>query len=313
MSDHRLDIPEGLVGLRLDAGMSKLSGISRSRVAAMCEAGLVSINGKPVDKSYRLQHGDSISYQFTEESDNLEIIADEVSELEVIFQDEHIVVINKPAGVVSHPSVGFQGPSVPGVLLSRGIQLTTSGASERQGIVQRLDVGTSGLMMLAKTELSYSVLKQMFRDRVVKKTYHAVVQGQLDPPSGTLDAPIARSQKHDYKFTVAEGGKPAITHYDSLELFVGASLLEIGLETGRTHQIRVHMSVYKHPLVGDTLYGPNPSISQILGLQRQWLHARVLEFAHPVSGERMRFEAEYPQDLANSLAKLRSGVNIFSR
>lgn len=311
MSQRQLEIPEGLIGMRLDAALSKLTGISRSQVASMCESGAVAINGKNADKSYRVQAGDVVSYELETQKNPLEITPQEVSELSVVFEDEHMVVIDKPAGVVSHPSVGFEGPSVPGVLLSRGIELSTSGASERQGIVQRLDVGTSGLMVLAKTERSYSVLKQMFRDRVVKKTYHAVVQGHLDPSSGTLDAPIARSQKHDYKFTVGRDGKPAVTHYDTLELFVGASLLEIGLETGRTHQIRVHFSVFKHPLLGDPLYGPNPKIAQLLDLDRQWLHAKVLEFEHPITSEPVRFEADYPKDLALALEKLRAGLNIF--
>jgi 23S rRNA pseudouridine1911/1915/1917 synthase len=227
--------------------------------------------------------------------------------LKIVYQDNSIIVIDKPAGVVSHPTVGFDGPSVPEILLSRGIQLTTSGAAERQGIVQRLDVGTSGLMTLAKNEKSYSVLKQMFRDRKVKKTYHAIVQGHLDPSSGTIDSPISRSTKHEYKFRVASDGKPSITHYDTLEVFPGATLISIGLETGRTHQIRVHFDAFRHPLVGDDLYGANPKIAAKVGLKRQWLHATKLQFRHPETAEDVSFESDYPEDLSSALDILRTG------
>jgi 23S rRNA pseudouridine1911/1915/1917 synthase len=215
-------------------------------------------------------------------------------------------VVNKPSGVAAHPSVGWAGPTVGGALLARGITLATSGAQERQGIVQRLDVGTSGLMVMAKGERAYSVLKQAFRDRAVSKTYHALVQGHPDPASATIDSPIARSQRHDYKFTVSAEGKPSVTHYETLEMFAGAALLKVGLETGRTHQIRVHFSAFGHPLVGDPLYGSDPKLAARLGLDRQWLHAVELGFAHPITGEAMHFYSEYPQDLENALIQLRS-------
>ena len=201
--------------------------------------------------------------------------------------------------------MGFDGPSVPGVLLARGIQLATSGAQERQGIVQRLDVGTSGLMVLAKGERAYSVLKQAFRDRTVKKTYHALAQGHPDPAQGTIDTPIARSTKHDYKFTISADGKNAVTHYKTIELLPSAALMEIGLETGRTHQIRVHFAHFRHPLVGDPLYGSDPKLAAALKLDRQWLHAHKLAFAHPISGDWVEFVSEYPQELKLALDRLR--------
>lgn len=230
----------------------------------------------------------------------------DVPELKVVFEDRDIVVIDKPAGVAAHPSVGWDGPSVPEVLMSRGLSLSTSGAQERQGIVQRLDVGTSGLMVLAKGERAYAVLKQAFRDRAVKKTYHALAQGHPDPAEGTIDSPIARSTRHDYKFTVSPAGKRSITHFKTIEVFPGATLLEIGLETGRTHQIRVHFSAFRHPLVGDPLYGSDPKLAQRLGLDRQWLHAVRLEFEHPTSGEWLAFNSEYPADLEGALEILRN-------
>lgn len=300
-----LPVPDARVGERLDAGLSKMLGISRTKVGSLIDAGQVLVNGQALDKSSKLEAGWMIEVELAEQSESPVVTAEDVAELEVVYQDEHIVVVDKPAGVVSHPSLGFEGPSVPGVLLARGIQLTTSGAQERQGIVQRLDVGTSGLMVLAKSERAYSVLKQAFRDRSVSKTYHALVQGHPDPASGTIDTPIARSTRHDYKFTISHDGKPAVTHYQTLELLPAAALLEIGLETGRTHQIRVHFAHFNHPLVGDPLYGADPVLAQRLDLDRQWLHAVRLGFQHPISSEELVFESEYPSDLRNSLERLR--------
>ena len=301
-----LIINEGVDGSRLDAAISKLLGISRTAAAELIEAGKVTAGQKQLQKSDKVFLDQVIEVQLNPvDSTEIRIVAEDVPELEVVYQDDHIVVVDKPAGVVSHPSLGFEGPSVPGVLLARGIQLTTSGASERQGIVQRLDVGTSGLMVLAKTERAYSVLKQAFRDRTVTKIYHAVVQGHPEPATGTIDTPIARSTKHDYKFTISPDGKRAISHYKTIEVFPSAALLEIKLETGRTHQIRVHFAHFRHPLAGDPIYGSDPKLAQSLELERQWLHALRLGFIHPISGEKMEFESRYPQDLEKALAKLR--------
>ena len=308
MQNKLVPVPDARVGERLDAGLAKILGLSRTQVAEMIDAGKVLVDGKIVDKAVKLVATQLIEVDFEPVEQLVEIRAEDVAELRVVFQDNDIVVVDKPAGVVSHPSQGFVGPSVAGVLLSRGIQLTTSGAQERQGIVQRLDVGTSGLMVLAKSERAYSVLKQAFRDRSVSMTYHALVQGHPDPSSGTIDTPIARSTKHDYKFTISQAGKRAITHYETLELLPTAALMKVGLETGRTHQIRVHFSHFRHPLVGDMLYGADPKIADKLALDRQWLHAVELGFSHPVSGEYVKFSSEYPTDLAKALDALRDPV-----
>lgn len=301
-----LPTPDSLVGERADAALAKMLGVSRTRATDLLTAGMVQVNGRVLGKSDRLEFDQVLEVEIEDRKvDLLEIRPEDVAELEIVFQDGDIVVINKPAGVVSHPSLGFEGPSVAGVLLARGIQLSTSGAQERQGIVQRLDVGTSGLMVLAKSERAYSVLKQAFRDRTVKKTYHALAQGHPEPSAGTIDTPIARSQRHDYKFTISEDGKPAVTHYKTLELFPTAALMEVGLETGRTHQIRVHFSHFRHPLVGDPLYGADPKLAASLGLDRQWLHAKRLAFTHPITGDWVEFEAGYPADLELALEKLR--------
>ncbi|MEY2815683.1 MAG: hypothetical protein RJA78_259 [Actinomycetota bacterium] len=303
--DRLIQVPEGIAGTRADAGIARLLGMSRSAVADLIEAGLIQQNSQVISKSDSLIQDAWLNITLPAPKPPLALVAELVPDLKVVYQDEDIVVVDKPAGVAAHPSVGWDGPSVGGALLAMGIEMSTSGVAERQGIVSRLDVGTSGLMVLTKTEIAYSRMKQAFRDRVVDKTYHALVQGHPDPSSGTIDAPIARHPKHEYKFTVAQDGKPSVTHYKTLEAFVAASLLEIELETGRTHQIRVHFSSFKHPLVGDTLYGCDPKLAAKLGMERQWLHAMKLGFIHPTKGEYVLFESSYPKDLKESLALLR--------
>ena len=305
MSARLLPVTPGLAGERADAGIAKLLGMSRSAVAELLTEGCVVQNGKTIGKADRLVEDAWLEISLPQPKNPLEIKPVQVPGFKVVYQDADIVVIDKPAGVASHPSVGWDGPTVPGALLAEGISISTSGAQERQGIVQRLDVGTSGLMVLAKSEIAYSVLKQAFRDRTVHKVYHAVIQGLADPISGTFDAPIGRHPKHEFKFAVMQDGKPSVTHYETLEAFPAASLVEVVLETGRTHQIRVHFSAFRHPLVGDTMYGADPSLAAKVGLDRQWLHAMRLSFTHPTSGELVEFESSYPADLQHALEVLR--------
>jgi len=279
--------------------------MSRNVVADLLTEGCVYQNGKLLGKSDRLIEDALLEVTLPEPKNPLEIVPVEVPGFKVVFEDSDIVVVDKPAGVASHPSVGWDGPTVGGALLAQGITISTSGAQERQGIVQRLDVGTSGLMVLAKSEIAYSVLKQAFRDRTVHKVYHAVIQGLADPLAGTFDAPIGRHPKHEFKFAVMQDGKPSVTHYETIEAFPSASLVEIVLETGRTHQIRVHFSAFRHPLVGDTMYGADPVLAAKVGLDRQWLHALRLSFTHPTSGEPVAFESTYPAELQHALDVLR--------
>jgi 23S rRNA pseudouridine1911/1915/1917 synthase len=302
----RFEIESSLAGERVDTALARLLGVSRSVAAEVCERGDAQVSNKSLSKSDRVNLGDVLIVKPPSAAEPLRVTETPVDELLVIYQDEDIVVVDKPAGVVAHPTVGFDGPTVAGALLARGIQLSTSGAQERQGIVQRLDVGTSGLMMLAKSELAYSRLKQAFRDRAVHKIYHAIIQGHPDPAGGTFDAPIGRHPKAEFKFAVVEGGKPSITHYKTLELFPASTLCEVNLETGRTHQIRVHFSAFKHPLLGDTMYGADPKLAKSLGITRQWLHAKELGFTHPITGEELSLVSEYPADLAAVLERLRS-------
>jgi 23S rRNA pseudouridine1911/1915/1917 synthase len=223
----------------------------------------------------------------------------------ILYADDDIVAVDKPAGVAAHASVGWTGPTVLGGLAAAGFRITTSGVHERQGIVQRLDVGTSGVMVVAISERAYTVLKRAFKQRTVDKRYHALVQGHPDPSSGTIDAPIGRHRSNDWKFAVSEGGRHSITHYDTVEAFVAASLLDVHLETGRTHQIRVHFSALHHPCCGDLTYGADPTLAKRLGLERQWLHARYLAFAHPADGRRIEITSPYPPDLQHALDVLR--------
>lgn len=302
----RFEIDSSLAGERVDTAIARLLGISRSSAADLCEQGDAVVGRKTLSKADRVQLGDLLILRPPSPEEPLRVTETPVAELLVVYQDEDIVVVDKPAGVVAHPTVGFEGPTVAGALLARGISLTTSGAQERQGIVQRLDVGTSGLMMLAKSELAYSRLKQAFRDRAVHKIYHTIIQGHPDPSEGTLDAPIGRHPKAEFKFAVIDGGKPSVTHYKTLELFSALTLCEVNLETGRTHQIRVHFSAFRHPLLGDTMYGADPMLAKKLGISRQWLHAKELGFTHPISEEQVQFVSEYPSDLAGVLERLRS-------
>ncbi|HPU14399.1 MAG TPA: RluA family pseudouridine synthase [Aeromicrobium sp.] len=305
MSESRsVYIPEGLAGERVDVALSRLFGVSRTRASELVAGDLVRLDSSTPMKSQRVEPGQLLEATIPQER-VVEVIAEEVDGMSIIFQDDDIVVVDKPVGVAAHPGVGWDGPTVSGHLAGVGVRISTSGAPERQGIVQRLDVGTSGLMVVAKSERAYAVLKQAFRDRTVEKIYHALVQGHPDPHTGTIDAPIARHPKHDFKFTVRADGRPSITHYDTLEAHRYASLLRIKLQTGRTHQIRVHMSAIKHPCVGDPLYGSDPVLAAKVGLERQWLHAVELGFTHPTSGEWVDFESPYPADLQHSLDLIR--------
>lgn len=305
MTEQRsLPVPDGLVGERLDSAVSKLLGFSRSFAAEVIDAGGVTVNGTPARKSDRLVADSWLEVSWRAKTGPV-VEAIPVDDLGIVYDDDDMVVVDKPAGVAAHPSLGWSGPTVVGALAAAGYRISTSGAAERQGVVHRLDAGTSGLMVVAKSEAAYTELKRMFHDREVHKIYHTVVQGHPDPLAGTIDAPIGRHPKSEWKFTVDSAGKHAITHYETLEAFPHASLLEIELETGRTHQIRVHMAAQRHPCVGDSMYGADPTLSTKLGLERQWLHAHRLSFAHPTSGEMVEFSSEYPADLQHALDLLR--------
>ncbi|MGW0036040.1 RluA family pseudouridine synthase [Gordonia sp. NPDC003376] len=302
-----LPVPDGVDGMRLDAGVARILGLSRTVAARLADDGDITVDGMSVDKSHKLAAGSWLDVLLPAPAEPLRVEPTPVEDLEVIYHDSDIIVVDKPVGVAAHPSLGWSGPTVVGALEAAGYRISTSGAAERQGIVSRLDVGTSGVMVLAVSERAYSLLKHAFKYREVDKGYHALVQGHLDPPEGTIDAPIGRHRGNDWKFAVTANGKPSVTHYETLEMFAAASLLDIHLETGRTHQIRVHFSALHHPCCGDMTYGADPTLAKKLGLERQWLHAHSLGFAHPADGRRVEFVSRYPRDLQHALDALREG------
>ncbi|WP_147793776.1 RluA family pseudouridine synthase [Cellulomonas sp. Y8] len=309
MADVRtLPVPDALAGERVDAALSRMLGLSRTRAAELAEGGFVRVDGVEVGKSARLPADAWLEVEMPSVAPVSTVpTEDDVPALRVAYEDDDVVVVDKPVGVAAHPSPGWTGPTVVGVLAARGYRISTSGAAERQGVVHRLDVGTSGLMVVAKSEHAYSVLKRAFKERTVEKVYHALAQGHPEPTTGTIDAPIGRHPSQDWKFAVTAEGKPSVTHYEVLEMLPAASLCEVHLETGRTHQIRVHFQALRHPLVGDLTYGADPALAERVGLTRQWLHAMRLGFAHPADGRWLEVTSEYPADLAHALETLRDG------
>ncbi|MCC6496231.1 MAG: RluA family pseudouridine synthase [Propionibacteriaceae bacterium] len=297
-------VPDGLDGDRVDAAAARMTGLSRSRIEDLAEAGGVLVNSVAVGKSHRVHSGDLLEVEIVE-APSVRVVPSMVAGINIVHDDADIVVVDKPAGVAAHPSLGWDGPSVVEHLAAAGFRISTSGVAERKGIVQRLDVGTSGLMVVAKSEQAYTVLKRAFKSREVEKTYHTLVQGHPDPFEGTIEAPIGRHPGADYRMAVIAGGRHSVTHYRVLEAFRAVTLLEVHLETGRTHQIRVHMQAIKHPCVGDPTYGADPVLAARLGLERQWLHAVELAFVHPRTGEQVRFTSGYPEDLAEALKLVR--------
>ncbi|MDB1088660.1 RluA family pseudouridine synthase [Streptomyces sp. ACA25] len=299
-------VPDGLEGERVDAAIARMLGFSRTKAAELAAMGKVRLDGAEVGKSERVIGGSWLEVEMPAPLAPVRIVAEPVEGMVIVHDDADLVVISKPVGVAAHPSPGWTGPTVIGGLAAAGYTIATSGAAERQGIVHRLDVGTSGLMVVAKSERAYTLLKQQFRERTVDKRYHALVQGHPDPMSGTVDAPVGRHPHHDYKWAVTAEGKPSVTHYDLIEAFRAASLLDIKLETGRTHQIRVHMTALRHPCVGDLTYGADPTLAARLKLTRQWLHAVRLGFEHPADGSWAEFASAYPEDLQHALDTVRA-------
>ncbi|CAB4590996.1 unannotated protein [freshwater metagenome] len=304
MPQHRsLPVPDGLVGERVDVAVAKLMGFSRTFAGEVIERGGVEVDGRVATKSDRLSADVLLSIVWDDPREP-EIVPVVIADMQIVYDDADIVIVSKPPFLAAHPSLGWEGDTVLGALAGAGYRIATSGPPERQGIVHRLDVGTSGLMIVAKSEVAYSVMKRKFKDREVFKEYHALVQGEMVPPAGTIDAPIGRHPGSAWKFAVTHNGRNAITHFDTLANYSTATLLSVGLETGRTHQIRVHMAAQRHPLVGDSLYGADPTFAKRLELTRQWLHAVRLRFNHPTTGDELEITSDYAPDLAHSLELL---------
>jgi len=305
MSERRsLPVPEGLDAERADVALARLLGLSRAKAADLISEGAARVDGQVLAKSDRLSGGAWLEIELPLSERAPAPPPEPVPGMAIRHDDEHLVVVDEPVGVAAHPSPGWEGPTVVGALAAAGFRVSTSGAAERQGVVHRLDAGTSGLMVVAKSEVAYTALKRAFRERTVSKIYHALVQGHPDPTAGTIDAPIGRHPRHDYKWAVVTGGRDAITHYSTLEARRAAGLLRIDLETGRTHQIRVHTAAIGHPCVGDLIYGADPVLARQLSLSRQWLHAMELGFTHPATQEWFTVTSSYPDDLAGALSGL---------
>ncbi|CAB5239982.1 unannotated protein [freshwater metagenome] len=303
-----LSVPEGVEGERIDSALTRVLGLSRTAVVRLLEDGDITTSGQPMQKSDRVTAGQIIEVLMPQEKNSEAIPLTPLEGLRIVYNDDEMIVIDKPVGCAAHPSPGWEGPTVVGALTAAGYSVSTSGPAERAGIVHRLDVGTSGLMVVAKSDRAYTFLKDAFRNRTVEKIYHALVQGHVDPTVGTIDAPIDRHPKEDHRFAVVANGKESITHYEVIEYYRGVSLVQVELETGRTHQIRVHFSALRHPLVGDLTYGADPVLAGSLHMSRPWLHALELRLNHPITGEAMVFQAPYPQDLQESLALLSDAV-----
>ena len=280
-------------GERLDRLAARRLGLSRSLVQRLIGEGDLHVDGEETSSSYKVRDGQLVEARLPEEG-----LAPEDIPVPVVFEDEHILVVDKPAGLVVHPGAGNPSGTLVNALLSRGI----AGGEDpsRPGVVHRLDRDTSGLMVLAKSGPAYSRLVEMMSARCVERVYRAVVVGEGLPETGTIDSPVGRDP--DNPTLMAAGvGKPAITHFEVVADAAGHTMLRVRLETGRTHQIRVHLSAIGYPVYADPLYGePIPD-------RRLWLHAEQLAFAHPISGEALAFRSEIPEDLRDSATSLEVG------
>ena len=299
-------------GQRLDKALAEASGLSRERVKALMGEGRVTLDGK-VAAQASLKPVAGSAFEIAIPAVTPDEAQPEDIPLNVVFEDEHLIVIDKPAGLVVHPAVGnYDGTLVNALLHHCQGQLSGIGGVARPGIVHRIDKDTSGLLVVAKSDVAHEGLARQFEDHSIERAYLALVAGNPMPPAGTVTGSIARSNTNRKKMAlVADGrGKHAVTHFATLERFATAALVECRLETGRTHQVRVHMTSLGHPLLGDPAYGRTPAkLKPLLAehkFERQALHAKVLGFVHPVTGEQLRFESPLPADMAGLLVDLRN-------
>lgn len=292
-----ITVDERLAGTRLDRFISENARVgSRSVAEKMIEKGFVEVNGVPKPKSHKIAANDHISFTLLPKEEVK--IAPQEMEFKIFYEDKDLAVVSKPAGVVVHPSHGHTDGTLVHGLLAHFDSL--SGDGERPGIVHRLDKDTSGLMIIAKNDNSHKILSDELKARNVKRTYKALVLGDLRQ-GGKIDMPVGRHAKNRKKMSVTPSGREAVTYFEVEKRFVDATLVNVNLETGRTHQIRVHMNYIKHPVAGDPVYGGKGKLSEHLGLKRQFLHSIKLSFNHPVTGENLMFEDDLPEDLRSAL------------
>ncbi|AXQ79748.1 RluA family pseudouridine synthase [Streptococcus chenjunshii] len=292
-----ITIKEG--GGRLDKTLSDLTDLSRSQIKEAVKTGLISVNGQSKKASYTVQTGDKISYQIPQ-AEMLEYAPQNLP-LDIVYEDADLAVVNKVQGMVVHPAAGHTSGTLVNALLYHIKDLSTINGVIRPGIVHRLDKDTSGLLMVAKNDLAHQALAAELKAKKSLRRYVAIVHGNVPDDFGLIEAPIGRSKKDRKKQAVTAQGKPALTHFHVLERFSSYTFLELTLETGRTHQIRVHMAYIGHPLAGDPLYGPRKTLQG----EGQFLHAQTLGFTHPRSGKLMEFSVSPPQIFQERLEQLR--------
>ncbi len=306
-----MKIWEADVKKRLDVYVSEVNAITRSHAQTMIDGGLVRVNGKSESKNYKLRLNDEI--EIDEEEIELLNAEPENIPLDIVYEDEHIIVVNKPSGMVVHPAPGNPSGTLVNALMYH-CKGTLSGINGviRPGIVHRIDKDTSGLLVVAKNDDAHLFLSSLLKDHGIKRVYHAIVTGRFKSQSGTVNAPIGRCPADRKKMAVIAGGRDAITHYDTVCEYKSFTHAKMELETGRTHQIRVHMSYLGHPIIGDTVYGGGKTPfekSNASLLSGQCLHARELSFPHPVTKEIMHFETELPVEFKKLLEKLEALSN----
>ncbi len=304
------EVSETDAGTRLDAFLaSRIDGWSRARLQRLIDSGDVLVNGKLAKPSYKVSASDQVEVELIPAPPGN--FTPENIPLEIVFEDDHVIVINKPAGLVVHPAAGIHSGTLANALAYHFQQLSNAG-SVRPGLVHRLDKDTSGLLVVAKTETDHENLADQFRAREVFKSYVALVYGAVKQESGRIEQPIARDPRNRTRMAIVPGGRGALSLYRVRRSYNSFTLLEVELKTGRTHQIRVHLSWLKHPVVGDELYGAGRDNNirdvhlraQIRKLKRQFLHAEQLGFRHPHTGEQVRFAVSLPAELTGLLEKL---------
>lgn len=296
-------IPEGIETMRVDKAIALETHLTRSVIADMFDAGNVLVNGEKSKRSEKVSPGDEVEVTYLDDDD--ETVIGQDIDVDILFEDEHLLVVNKSAGMVVHPGAGNRDSTLVNALVFRYPDIVSVGQKHRPGIVHRLDSGTSGLLVVAKSNDAYEKFVEMFSSHDVDRRYIALVWGKFETTSGIIDAPIGRSVTRVTKMAIRDGGKHARTHYSVNSYFEKAdvSLLDISLETGRTHQIRVHCKSIGHPIVGDKTYG---GYRQNLECPRPFLHAHTLRFIHPITQAQMEFSTPLPDDLQGVLNRLQA-------
>ena len=301
MTEHKFTVSPAEAGLRIDLYLTgQIAEFSRSRIQKLIKDGAVSVNGSLVKANYLAEEGDAVLVTVPETSP-LQLAAEDIP-FEILYEDSDLIVVNKPQGLVVHPAAGNWEGTLVNALLHHCGDLSGINGVVRPGIVHRIDKDTSGVLVVAKNDFAHAGLAKQLKEHSINRIYTALVHGTIPEPAGVIEAPIGRHPVQRKKMAVVtQNGKTAITHYRVLERIAGYTLIEAKLETGRTHQIRVHMSYLGHPLAGDPVYGPKKNT---LGLAGQALHARTLGFVHPRSEVYMEFEAPLPEYFQDLLKKM---------